>query len=128
MYFKGSLYAKPYFGLFLTLTFTFLIASFLFLRKFALAGGLLLACSTVLARLRARRMSFGTTEFHYDGWLSSMHVPYSQIVKVEHASDLGYPQNRVHGPQEYRVTTPTGRKWIRLLWFEHEGARQFQQR
>src|SRR5213593_20482 len=109
MQFKGSLYANAYFGWFLTVTFTLLIVSSALLREFALASVLLIVCSIAILRLRARRMSFGTVEFHYDGWLSSMHVPYSEIVKVEHALDLGYPQNRLHGPHEYRVTTHSGR-------------------
>jgi hypothetical protein len=104
------------------------MASLLVLREFALAGTLLIVCSMAMVRLRARRMSFGTAEFHYDGWLGSIRVPYSEIVKVEHALDLGYPHNRLHGPLEYRITIRSGKRWICLLWFEDEGARTFQRR
>jgi len=73
------------------------------------AFGLLIGAVIAVMRLRARRMSFGETHFHYDGWLGPLDVLYSDISKVENSSKLGYPYDRFHGPNEYRITTPSER-------------------
>ena len=129
MQFKASVYATPYFGHFLTVVFAVFLIDFLFLRQHFLALGLLTAAAVAVVRLRARRMSFSQTSLHYDGWFRSLDVPYSGISKVENSSKLGYPHNRLHGPNEYRLTTYSGKSyWISLLWFESEAVREFHKR
>jgi hypothetical protein len=129
MQFKASFYATPYFGHFLTVMFAVFLIDFLFLRHYLLALGLLTAVAGAVVRLRARRMSFSEMSFHYDGWFRSLAVPYSEISKVENSSKLGYPHNRLHGPNEYRLTAYSGMSyWISLLWFESEAAREFHKR
>jgi hypothetical protein len=76
MQFKGSPYATPHFGWFLTVACMLLIAAFAALKLFAPLSILLAACCIALTRLRARRMSFGTTEFHSD---SRFNVGYENV-------------------------------------------------
>src|SRR5262249_11430782 len=128
MDFRASLYAIKYLGYFLTLFVAFLLMASIALGKYVLAIGLLIALVVAVMRLGARRMSFGETHFHYDGWFGCLHVPYSDILKVENSSKLGYPYDRFHGPNKYRITTPSGKKWVSLLWFQSEACRQFYQR
>ena len=126
MQFKASVYGTPYFGHFLTVMFVIFFLGFLFLREYLLALVLLTTVAIVLVRLRGRRMSFSVTQFHYDGWFRSLNVPYSKIVKVEKSSKLGYPHDRLHGANEYRLTMDSGRSvWISVLWFTSEGVREF---
>ena len=70
-------------------------------------------------------MSFGDKVFGYDGWFSHFEIPYSEIIKVEDSSKLGYPRDRVHGPFEYRLATEQKEYWISLLWFNQSAKKQF---
>lgn len=128
MTFRANLYAVGLFGHGLTALFLLATCSLFYMREYF--AMLILVCVVIaaVARLYNRKMSFGDHVFRYDGWIRTIEITYSEIIKVENAERLGYPADRLHGPHEYRITTKRQKLWISLLWFEREAARKFREK
>lgn len=128
MEFRAGVYKTGYLGHFLTVVFCLVIVALLSAGDYADVGKIVVVVAIVVARLRARKMSFGDRSFRYDGWFRSMEIPYSEIIKVENSEELGYPTNHRHGPLEYRLTTEEDKCWVSLMWFGVEACRMFHER
>jgi hypothetical protein len=128
MTFTANLYATGKFGHVLTALFLLAVCSLFYLREYLAL--LIFVCVVIVAvaRLYNRKISFDGHVFRYDGWIRSIEVPYSQIVKVDNAESLGYPVDRLHGPHEYRITTKHQKVWVSLLWFHGEAACKFREK
>ncbi len=125
MEFRAGIYATGYFGHGLTTLFLLVVCVFIYIGEYNAASVLAGVVTITVARLYTRKMSFDDHVFRYDGWFGFIEIPYSEIVKVENSSSLGYPIDRWYGPFEYRVTTKGKKWWVSLLWFNGAAARQF---
>lgn len=128
MTFRANAYATGLFGHGLTALFLLVAVSLLHMREYLLLLALCCVIIAVAARLYSRKMTFDDTTFRYDSWLRSIEIPYTEIVKVENAEDLGYPVDRWHGPLEYRITTKRDAFWVSMLWFNSDAAKLFYRR
>jgi len=128
MTFTANLYATGKFGHVLTALFLLAACSLFYLREYLAL--LIFVCVVIaaVARLYNRKISLDGHVFRYDGWIRSIEIPYSQIVRVDSAESLGYPVDRWHGPHEYRITTKHKKLWVSLLWFHGEAACKFREK
>jgi hypothetical protein len=127
MRYRATIYAQGYFGHFLTALFVLMLCVLISTREYFTAAALSAAVALVSIRVYTRRMSFDDQVFRYDGWFGPIQIPYSEIIKVETSSSLGYPADRWHGASEYRITTKYKRWWVSLLWFNSEAIRHFEE-
>lgn len=105
MEFRAGVYKTGYLGHFLTVVFSLVIVALLSAGDYADVGKIVVVVAIVVARLRARKMSFGDQSFRYDGWFRSIEIPYSKIIKVERSDELEHPYDQTRGPEEFRLTT-----------------------
>lgn len=124
--FRASLFASRALG-----TFTVAVASGCVLAFGSMGGAwaavpLALALAAAGIRLRARKLVFDDDGFRYDGWITTLGVRYDAIGTIVGASRLGWPEERIDEPTEYRFTLPSGKPYVAsLLWFGPEAARAF---
>lgn len=122
---KASILAAGKFGYFLAALFVLTLCTLFCMREYFM--GLIFTGLVVLMvfRLFTRKMIFNEHEFRYDGWFRTIVTPYSEIIKVESSSSIGYPADRLHGPSEFRITTKRREFWVSLLCFNNETRRKF---
>ena len=88
----------------------------------------LLALLVWWARLRSRVLVFVDDHMTYDGWFGRTTIVYAEITRIVHTGDAGagWPEDRVHGPSEYKVFL-AGREpvWVSFLWFAPAAFRMF---
>ncbi len=125
--FKANILNKKHFGSFVIGLSIFIWVVFAVMGETMMSILAFLISLAAFLRLQNRKMQFTNISFLYDGWFRSHTIRYHHIQKVEHAANLGYPLNRIHGG-EYQITTKQKRYWVSLLWFDQKASKQFHKR
>ena len=126
MEYRASLFTQRYFGRFVALLSVGVLVALGASGSYAAVASYVALVGLVVARIRARRMVFSPTSFHYDGWVRNFTIPLAEIKRVERARPFSYRGDRFHGPLEYCITTTNGtRRWVSLLLFPSPAFRQF---
>lgn len=125
--FKGSIFANPPFGRFVTFLAVFFPLLLILAKTYEGAVIFSLLAGMAAVRLKFRKMEFSSDSFRYDGWFKSVFIPTAEICQVVPAHSFPYPLGRLRSGQMCIVTTK-GRYWIQPVWFGPEACRELTHR
>ena len=125
MEYRASLFAQGYFGHFIVAVSVILLTLLVGSGAYSPAVVLSILVLAGLWRIRACKMVFSATSFHYVGWLTSFTVLLSQVDRVVRGTHFGHATARLHG-NEYCILTSDGKRhWVSLLFFRPPACRAF---